>query len=45
MFEQRILCLKLLKSFNVINFKIDEEQCADKHNKIIQELKRRTRTI
>ena len=41
MFEQRILCHKLPKSFNVIKIKIDEEQCSNKHNKIIQELKRR----
>jgi hypothetical protein len=41
MFEQRILCHKLSESFNVIKIKIDEEQCSNKHNKIIQELKRR----
>ena len=45
MFKQRILCHKLPKSFNVIKIKIDEEQCSNKHNKIIQELKRQMLSI
>jgi hypothetical protein len=41
MFEQRILCHKLPKSFDFIKVDIDQEQCVNKHNKIIQVLKRR----
>ena len=41
MFEQRILCHKLPKSFDFVKIEIDEEQCVNKRNKIIQELKRR----
>jgi hypothetical protein len=42
MFEQRILCHKLPKSIDAIKIDIDsEQQGVNKHNKIIQELKRR----
>ncbi|CAF1496317.1 unnamed protein product [Didymodactylos carnosus] len=41
MFEQRFLSLKLPKSFDCIKAGIDQEQCVNKRNKIIQELKRR----
>ena len=45
MFEQRILCRKLPKSFSFIQAEIDQEQCVNKRNKIIQELKRRMLNI
>jgi hypothetical protein len=38
MFEQRILCHKLPKSLDAIKPDIDQEQCVNKHNKMIQEL-------
>jgi DNA gyrase/topoisomerase IV subunit B len=41
MFEQRILCHKLPKSFDPIRTDIEQDHCANKRNKIIQELKRR----
>ena len=41
MFEQRILCHKLPKSFDCIKIDNDQEQCVNKRNKIIQVLKRR----
>jgi hypothetical protein len=40
MFEQRILCHKLPNSFNSITINNNEEQCANKHNKIVQDFKR-----
>jgi hypothetical protein len=41
MFEQRILCHRLPKSLDDIKVDVEQEQCAKKQNKIIQELKRR----
>jgi hypothetical protein len=41
MLEQRILCRALPKSFDDIKFDVEQEPCAKKRNKIIQELKRR----
>ena len=41
MFEQRILCHRLPKSFDDIKIEVEEEHCEKKRNKIIQELKRR----
>ena len=41
LFEQRILCHKLPKSFDSIKTDSIQEQCQNKRNKIIQELKRR----
>jgi hypothetical protein len=40
MFEQRILCHKLPNSFNSITINDSEEQCVNKHNKMIQDSKR-----
>jgi hypothetical protein len=40
MFEQRILCHKLPNSFDSITINDSEEQCVNKHNKMIQDLKR-----
>jgi hypothetical protein len=40
MFEQRILCHKLPNSFNSITIHNTEETCANKRNKMIQDLKR-----
>ncbi len=40
-FEQRILCHKLPKSFDRIKINNDEEQCVSKRNKILQDLKPR----
>jgi hypothetical protein len=40
MFEQRILCHKLPNSFNSITINDSKEQCVNKHNKMIQDLKR-----
>jgi hypothetical protein len=41
MFEQRILCHRLPKSFDNIKTDIEQDLNANKRNKIIQELKRR----
>jgi hypothetical protein len=41
MFEQQILCHKLPDSFDSIKVDNNEEQCVNKRNKIIQDLKRR----
>jgi hypothetical protein len=41
MFEQQILCHKLPDSFYSIKVDNNEEQCVNKRNKIIQDLKRR----
>ncbi len=40
MFEQRILCHKLPNSFNFLTINNNEEQCVNKRNKMIQDLKR-----
>jgi hypothetical protein len=40
MFEQRILYHKLPNSFDTININNNEEQCVNKRNKMIQDLKR-----
>jgi hypothetical protein len=40
MFEQRILCHELPSSFNSITIDNNEEQCVNKHNKMVQDLKR-----
>jgi hypothetical protein len=40
MFEQRILCHKLPNSFNSITIHNTEETCANKRNRMIQDLKR-----
>jgi cell fate regulator YaaT (PSP1 superfamily) len=40
MFEQRILCHKLPNSFNPITINDNKEQCVNKHNKMVQDLKR-----
>ncbi len=40
MFEQRILCHELPSSFNSITTNNNEEQCINKRNKMIQDLKR-----
>jgi hypothetical protein len=40
MFEQRILCHRLPKSLDDIKVDAEQEHCAKKRNKIIQELKR-----
>ena len=40
MFEQRILCRKLPKSFDRIQAESNEQEDANKHNKIIQDMKR-----
>ncbi|CAF1531351.1 unnamed protein product, partial [Adineta steineri] len=40
MFEQHILCHKLPKSYDCIDTDADREQCMNKRNKIIQNLKR-----
>jgi hypothetical protein len=39
MFEQRILCHKLPNSFNSITINDNEEQCVNKRNKMVQDLK------
>jgi hypothetical protein len=39
--EQRILCHQLSNSFDCIKADVDREQCINKRNKNIQELKRR----
>jgi hypothetical protein len=39
-FEQQILCHKLPNSFNSININNNQEQCVNKRNKMIQDLKR-----
>jgi len=45
-FEQRIVCHKLPKSFDsIIQTDNHEEQCVNKRNKIIQDLKRRMLNI
>jgi hypothetical protein len=41
MFEQRILCHRLPKSFDDSKVEVEEEHCEKKRNKIIQESKRR----
>jgi hypothetical protein len=41
MFEQRILCHKLPNSFNSITINDNEEQCVNKRNKKVQDLKRK----
>ncbi len=41
MFEQRIFCHRLPKSFDDIKIEVEQDQNANKRNKIIQELKRR----
>jgi hypothetical protein len=41
MFEQRILCHKLPKSFDSIHIDIHEEKCVNRYNKIIRDTKRR----
>jgi hypothetical protein len=41
MFEQRILCHKLSKSFDSIQIDYHEEQCVNRYNKIIRDKKRR----
>lgn len=40
MFEQRIVCHKLPKSFNEVKVNVDEKQSVNKQNKMIQETKR-----
>ena len=41
MFEQRVLCHRLPKSFDCIKAENDDDQqCTNKRNKIIQDLKR-----
>jgi hypothetical protein len=40
MFEQRILCHKLPNSCNSITINDIKEQCVNKHNKMVQDLKR-----
>jgi len=40
MFEQRILCHKLPNSFNSITMNFNQEQCVNKRNKMVQDLKR-----
>ena len=45
MFEQRILCHKLPKSFDRFRIDIDGEECVNKRNKKIQEFKRRMLNI
>ena len=40
MFEQRILCRRLPKSFDLIKLENDDQQCTNKRNKIIQDSKR-----
>ncbi len=40
MFEQRILCHKLPNSYNIINVNNNQEKSVNKHNKMIQTLKR-----
>lgn len=40
MFEQRILCHRLPKSFDRIKPENNDQQCTNKRNKIIQDLKR-----
>ena len=39
-FEQRILCHKLPNSFDSIDIDLNPQQCANKRNKVIQEIKR-----
>jgi hypothetical protein len=41
MFEQRILCRKLPKSFDSIQIDNHEKQCVNGYNKIIRDTKRR----
>ena len=40
MFEQQILCHELPSSFNSITINNNEEQCVNKCNKMVQDLKR-----
>jgi hypothetical protein len=40
MFEQRILCHKFPNSFNSITINFNQEQCVNKRNKMVQDLKR-----
>ncbi len=41
MFEQRILCHELPSSFNSISINDNQEHCANKHDKMVQDLKRK----
>ncbi len=45
MFEQQILCHKLSKSFAYLKAHNNEEEWANKRNKIVQDFKRRTLNI
>ncbi len=40
MFEQRILCHELPSSFNSITIHDTQEHCVNKHDKMVQDLKR-----
>jgi hypothetical protein len=40
MFEQQILCHKLPNSFNSVTINNNQEQCVNKRNKMVPDLKR-----